>query len=95
MEHFLLSCSKYEEIRSELLSQLQGELEAIGERGFQVRRARVGEVRTQELVSGNYRNFSGVTIPLYLTKGEVLSDHFAVSYLENILKDQVFTTSGR
>ncbi|XP_068701847.1 uncharacterized protein [Montipora capricornis] len=36
VEHFLLSCSKYEEIRSELLSQLQGELEAIGERGFQV-----------------------------------------------------------
>ena len=36
VEHFLLSCSKYEEIRSELLGQLRGELEAIGERGFQV-----------------------------------------------------------
>ena len=36
VEHFLLSCTKYEEIRSELLCQLQGELEAIGERGFQV-----------------------------------------------------------
>ncbi|KAM7450313.1 hypothetical protein ABFA07_001883 [Porites harrisoni] len=36
VEHFLLSCSKYEEIRSELLCQLRGELEAIGERGFQV-----------------------------------------------------------
>ncbi|XP_029204915.1 uncharacterized protein LOC114968854 [Acropora millepora] len=36
VEHFLLSCSKYEEIRSELLCQLQGELEAIGATGFQV-----------------------------------------------------------
>ena len=36
VEHFLVSCSKFEEIRSELLSQLRGELEAIGERGFQV-----------------------------------------------------------
>ena len=31
-----MSCSKFEEIRSELLCQLRGELEAIGERGFQV-----------------------------------------------------------
>lgn len=36
MEHFLLSCSKYEEIRSQLLCQLQGDLQAIGERGLQV-----------------------------------------------------------
>ncbi|PFX19239.1 uncharacterized protein LOC111338463 isoform X1 [Stylophora pistillata] len=36
VEHFLLSCSKFEEIRSELLCQLRGELQAIGERGFQV-----------------------------------------------------------
>ncbi|KAJ7389701.1 hypothetical protein OS493_029600 [Desmophyllum pertusum] len=36
VEHFLVSCSKFEEIRSELLSQLRGELEAIGERGYQM-----------------------------------------------------------
>ena len=36
LQHFLVSCSKFAEIRSELLDRLRGELEAIGERGFQV-----------------------------------------------------------